>query len=162
VVKAARGLGLHAEFGFHFSEGEAGDAEDFLAGEITAEDGDGATRQAEFVGEKFAEYGGGAALDGRGVDLDLQGVAEPAAHHAARSVGDGFDGEGAGGEGGCGRHGVFSHGWTRINTDASSPSRGCNDNPRGCRCRGTATKRVSEADRQVAVPRARDDQRESE
>ena len=42
--EAACGLGLHAEFGFHFSEGEAGDAEDFLAGEITAEHGDGATR----------------------------------------------------------------------------------------------------------------------
>lgn len=44
AAKAACGLGLHAEFGFHFSEGEAGDAEDFLAGEITAEHGDGATR----------------------------------------------------------------------------------------------------------------------
>lgn len=87
MVKATCGLGLHAEFGFHFSEGEGGDAEDFLAGEITAEDGDGATRQAEFVGEKFAEYGGGAALGGRSVDLDLQGLTEPAAHHAARGLG---------------------------------------------------------------------------
>ena len=115
--EAACGLGLHVEFGFHFSEGEAGDAEDFLAGEITAEHGDGATRQAEFVSEKFAERGGGAALDGRGVDLDLQGVTEPAAHYAARGVGDGFDREGAGGGGRCGRHGILNHGWARLNTD---------------------------------------------
>ena len=43
--EAACGLGLHVEFGFHFSEGEAGDAENFLAGQITAEDGDGAARR---------------------------------------------------------------------------------------------------------------------
>ena len=31
------------------------------------------------------------------MDFDLQGVTEPAAHLAARGVGDGFDGDGAGG-----------------------------------------------------------------
>jgi hypothetical protein len=62
--------------GLELGEGEAVEAEDFLAGEVAAEDGDGAARETELVGEKFAEGGRGAALDGRGMDLDFQGVAD--------------------------------------------------------------------------------------
>ncbi len=76
-------------------EGEAVEAQDFLAREIAAQDGDGAAWETELVREEFTQRGSGAALDGWSVDFDFQGVAEPTDHLAARGVGNGFDGEGA-------------------------------------------------------------------
>ena len=45
--------------------------EDFLAGLVALEDGHGATREGEGVGEEFAELVVGAAFERGGVDLDL-------------------------------------------------------------------------------------------
>lgn len=78
-------------------EGEAVEAEGFLPRGVAVEHGDGAARQAEGLGEEFAQRVVGAPFDRRRVDLHLERVAEPANDLAARGVGDGFDRECAGG-----------------------------------------------------------------
>ncbi len=74
-------------------EVEPVDANEFLPGEIAAENGDGAARETEFVGAEFAERGSGAALDGRGVGFDLRGTGEQADQLATGGVRDRFDRE---------------------------------------------------------------------
>lgn len=86
-------MGLDAEAGFDLGQGQAVDAEEFLARFVAAENGDGAARETEFVGEKLAEDLVGAALDGRRMNLHLQRLAQPADDSTSRGVWDGLDGE---------------------------------------------------------------------
>lgn len=58
----------------------------------------GAAGEREGVGEKFAEFGVGAALLRGRVNLDLQRLAEPAHDGVSRGVREGFDRERTGGE----------------------------------------------------------------
>lgn len=105
------------ETGLDVGQREAVDAEEFLPRGIAAEDGDGAAREAERLGEEFAEHFVGAALHGWRVDFDFEGVAEPADDLAARGVGDRFDGEraGSGGhDGGWPRDGAVGAGGAKM------------------------------------------------
>src|SRR5690606_38910642 len=88
--------GRNAEAGADFVEVEAVDAEAFLAGFFAGDHGDGAAGEAERVGEEVAEFVVGAAFERGCVDLDFEGVAEPADDLVAGRVGDGLDGDRAG------------------------------------------------------------------
>lgn len=77
---------------------EAVDLDALLAGAGAGGEGDSALGEIEGRGEEAAEFGVGFAVHRRGLEFDLEGLAQPADQFAAGGVGDGFDGE-LGGQG---------------------------------------------------------------
>jgi len=74
-------------------EGDAADAELFLAGRLTGGEGDGVLGKVEVVGEEADQLGVGFVVHGRGGELELEAIAVEADELAARGAGLNVDEE---------------------------------------------------------------------
>ena len=84
------------QFLFEIALREAVEADEFLAGGVAAEDGDGASRKIQMFCEKIAEGVVRFSFHGWGVHFDFQRVTEPANDLRSRSIGNHLDRERAG------------------------------------------------------------------